>query len=161
MKRFPKQLLIGLLLGSLAFAGAGLDSPQTIPPFGLHVEGAAKGTKLDGVVSIEFYSQGQCPSPNEDLVCADAIVTLRLRQGNTNELKMFVGELTDVLFASPAAVQTAITGTLGTQVALAFFPGKTVTLTLKNVTEFGRIDVASGVTTGSTFILANVQIAAS
>jgi hypothetical protein len=154
MKRFPKKLLIGLFLGSLAFAGTGLDSPQGDPPFGLKVQGDAKGTKLDGVVSIEFFNSFDCSFDNS-LTCSEAKIVLRLRQGNTNQLQMFVGDLAEVQKGSPNAVQTAITDALGTQVTEAFF-GQTLTVKLKNVTEFGKIEDGLSI-----FILANVQIAVS
>jgi hypothetical protein len=161
MKRYLKNLFIWLFLGSLAFAGTGLEQRPGEPPFGLKVQGDAKGTKLDGVISIEFYNCGPDPSPEPKGTLCDARIALRLRQGNTAALQMFFGDLTDVIASSPAAVQTAIEDTLEQQVVAAFFPGQNLTTTLKNVTEYGRIEVSTDFTPPSIFVLADVQIAVS
>jgi hypothetical protein len=155
--KYLKNLFIWLFLGSLAFAGTGLEQGPGEPPFGLKIQGDAKGTKLEGVISIEFYN---CAGTPVGTVC-DARIALRLRQGNTSALKMFFGDLTDVIASSPTAVQTAIEDTLEQQVVDAFFPGQNLTTTLKNVTEYGRIDVNTTSTPVSIFVLADVQIAVS
>ena len=158
MKWYLKSPFVWLLLASLAFASGGsVEQPPGEPPFGLKIQGDTKGTKLDGVISIEFYD---CAATTAGTVC-DARTVLRLRQGTTNALKMFFGETEDILASSPLAVQTAITNSLQAQVVNAFFPGQNLTTKLKNVTNFGSLTVATTDLTpaGSIFILADVQIA--
>jgi hypothetical protein len=140
----------------MAFAGTGLEQPPGQPPFGLKVQGAAKGTKLDGVISIEFYS---CEATTVGTVC-DARIFLRLRQGNTAQVQRFFGELTNVLASSPSAVQDAITDALATQVVDAFFPGQSLGLTLKDITNYVRLDVNTTTTPASIFVLADIVLAA-
>jgi len=152
IKRYANSLFVWLFLCSLpmVWAGGDAEQPPGVPPFGLKVEGETKGTKLDGVIFIEFYD---CIPGDAGTIC-NATIALRLRQGNSGDLQIFIADVEGVNSSSPLAVQTAITQELETQIIDSFFPGESLTTHLKNITQFAKITVGSSI-----FVMADVQIA--
>lgn len=150
-----KVLAIGLFLASMVFAKS--EQPPGEPPFGLAVQGDAKGTKLSGALFAEFHTcdfDGKC----------QARVVLRLRRSNTTAFATFYGDTTSAAPINPAnvaAAQQAIINLMSPQVIAAFFGGDpSLTIKLKSVTEFGELGVSpTDLTGGSQFILTDLQIA--
>ena|SRR5687767_13714274 len=112
-----KVLAIGLFLASMVFAKS--EQPPGEPPFGLAVQGDAKGTKLSGVLFAEFHTcdfGGSC----------QARVVLRLRRSNTTAFATFYGDTggsPSINPANVAAAQQAIIKLMSPQVIGAFFGG--------------------------------------
>ena len=166
MNRFSKHVLIWLFLGTLAFA-EGLDTGSGVPPFGLHVEGAAKGTKLNGSLFAEIYNCVPSPLPKT----CEARIVLRLRKGNTNQVETFYGEASGIHPSIPSEVQDDIIAAMAPQVIDRFFGNNNGIFTddplldirLRSVTEFGAafVDETDLTPEGSQFILTDLQITVS
>jgi len=161
MKHTIKMLAIGLFLASLVFAKS--EQPPGQPPFGLAVQGDAKGTKLSGALFAEFHD---C---NLTTGLCEARVVLRLRKGNSSDFDTFYDDTTGIDPANPGAAQQAIITLLAPQVIDRFFGNNNGIFTddptnlqikLKSVTEFGELGVSStDLTAGSQFVLTDVVIA--
>jgi hypothetical protein len=158
MKSVTKYILLLLLAGgTMVFAGGGLECGDCgAPPHGIGLVGNATGTKLDGVITIEFYN---LVTTGTGAGNADARLVLRLRKGKT--FAVFYGETHVSDFTNPAVVQTAITNTMTQAVLTEFFDGANLAVKLKSLDQFGELDTvgATDVTTRSVFILANVELA--
>src|SRR5687767_9331929 len=103
MIHFSRNLVILLFFGTLTLAFAGMfDSPNDGPPNGLHIEGAAKGTKLNGSLFTEILAP--CVSGGPGITLCDARSVLRLRKGDTTDLEMFYGEVFGVNINIPSEV---------------------------------------------------------
>jgi hypothetical protein len=150
-------LLLMLVGGAMVFAGGGLECDSCgAPPHGIGLVGNATGTKLDGVITIEFYN---IDTTDPVLAPADARLVLRLRKGKT--FAVFYGETHLSNYTSPSIVQTAITDTMRQAVLDEFFNGANLTVKLKSIDEFGELDTvgSTALTDRSVFILANVELA--
>ena len=154
MKSLMKSVLLLLLAsGALVFAGGGLECPTCgQPPHGIGLEGNATGTKLNGVIMIEFYDIQSNAS-------ADARIVLRLRKGK--DFAVFYDETPVSDYTNPSAVQTEITNELTPEILARFFNSAALTIKVKSMQEFGELDtvVATDLTARSVFILANVELA--
>jgi hypothetical protein len=91
MKLFGKTLKVGLMvfsalmmLSTVSFAGSGSpDSPPGAPPYGVKMEGAAKGTKLYGILSIAYSGNDTCNiPPYGEQPCTYGKMTLQLQRAN-------------------------------------------------------------------------------
>ena len=96
-------IFVVTLFGSLSFAGSGSpDTPPGVPPYGVATQSDAAGTKLTGVISIEYgYGGYECPGA----LCYDSRILLRLKKGP--QLETFYAD--GALPADPALQQGAIT----------------------------------------------------
>ena len=148
MGRVAKTITIGLaVLGTVlllsipqAFAAkASFDQPPGEPPYGLAVQGDRGGTKLYGVIELDYnlYS---------DAIHADVMAVVRLRKGN--DVKVFYsGLLPGLDIRDPKIIQTAVTNALELQILGGFFPGETgLCIWFKSASEDGRSSLS-----GSTF----------
>jgi hypothetical protein len=157
-----KVLAIGLFLASMVFAKS--ESPPGEPPFGLAVQGDAKGTKLSGALFAEFHDCIDNPNSDGLQICAARFV-LRLRRTNANDFGVFYGDTGGVRTIEPAnagAAQQAIINLMSPQVIGAFFGGNSsLQIKLKSVTEFGELGVSFTDLTpgGSQFVLTDLQVA--
>jgi hypothetical protein len=161
MKSLLKITLAGLFVTTLVFAKS--EQPPGEPPFGLAVQGDAKGTKLTGALFAEFYN---CDGGTG--LCAARII-LRLRRSNATEFDIFFAQASGLDPANPGATQQDIIELMGPQVIDRFFGNNDGNVTndptnlaikLKNVTEFGELGVATLLTpTGSQFVLTDLVIA--
>jgi len=156
-----KVVAIGLFLASMVFAKS--ETPPGEPPFGLSVQGDAKGTKLSGVLFAEFHDCIDNPNGNGLQICAGRFV-LRLRKTNANDFAVFyadTGRLRTIEPENPRTAQAAVIALLEPAVINFFFPGNTsLHIKTKSVTEFGEFDVRGTDLTGfSKFILTDVQVA--
>lgn len=123
-------IFVVTLFGSLSFAGSGSpDTPPGVPPYGVATQSDAAGTKLTGVISIEYgYGAYAC----EGTFCYDSRILVRLKKGN--QLKTFYAE--GALPADPALQQGKITDLLKDKILGEFFGGKALTITLTTLGEF-------------------------
>lgn len=146
MKTFTKTILIFLavlftagLYGSAAFAVTSLEKPPGEPPHGLAISEDAAGTKLYGVLIIEFYDYD-----TQFDVAGGARVVIRLRQGNILQtfFKHVAGPLNGII-SNPAFIQETIQGEIAPDILSEFFPGEDLTLTVKNMEEFDDVDANS------------------
>jgi len=163
-------LTLGSVLAfqSVAIAACGNPSGNPSGPPGLLVSANATGTKLYGVVAIEFYPHGGV---------LDAKVWMRLRKGST--LNLFSGQIRGISSLSPAEIQSALvdaadpaTGiTISQQISDAYFQGLKTNIAVKNIDNYMETDFLSlidqptctslGMSTCLPFIvLADVELAA-
>jgi hypothetical protein len=160
MKSATKYILLLLLAGgTMVFAGGGLECGDCgAPPHGIGLVGNATGTKLDGVITIEFYNIVTTGSLAGQ---ADTRLVLRLRKGKT--FAVFYDETSVSDYTNPAIVQAAITGTMTQPILDEFFSGAQLTVRLKSIDSFGQLDTGLlGTTVPSTrsvFVLANLELA--
>ncbi|MHC4277980.1 MAG: hypothetical protein ACYSTI_11770 [Planctomycetota bacterium] len=163
MKYLSKTTIICLavlfattLLSSVALGGA-FEEPEGEGP-GLKTEGEAGGTKLNGVVYIEFfnllrkwaYDDASCNPINlidgeEIEIAADVRSVLRLRKGSS-EFATFYAELSGLNLLDPALIQDEIIGVFRCDILQAFFGvppaecgGSILELRLRNLNEFGEV----------------------
>ena len=165
-----KVVAIGLFLASMVFAKS--EQPPGEPPFGLAVQGDAKGTKLSGALFAEFH---HCiPDVNLRPLCQARIV-LRLRkgtaQGVTPDFDIFYGDtggLASMPLDNVAATQQLIINLMAPQVIDHFFGNAnfiytddpSLTIKLKSVTEYGFIPgTATDLTNASQIVLTDLQVA--
>ena len=99
-----KVLAIGLCLASMVFAKS--DTPPGEPPFGMAIQGDAKGTKLSGVLFAEFHDCIDNPNGNGLLSCAGRFV-LRLRKTNANDFAIFYADTGRARTIEPENPRTA------------------------------------------------------
>jgi hypothetical protein len=148
------------------------------PPYGLKVEGDAAGTKLYGVIEVEYFGDpgGALPDGGN---CAHVQAVARLRKGNG--LKTFYADADRISYFAPASLrcgsmlsvtnpallQEAIIGAFrdlvvgGTSTNPGFFPADpSLNLYLRGVSDLGvsKVDVP-GVGTTNIFNLLDVEIA--
>ena len=134
-------IFVVTLFGSLSFAGSGSpDTPPGVPPYGVATQSDAAGTKLTGVISIEYgYGGYECPGA----LCYDSRILLRLKKGP--QLVTFYAD--GALPANPISQQAMITDLLKGKILDAFFGGKALTITLTTLGEFkfvpGTVECAS------------------
>jgi len=136
--------LAASLVSSVAFA-ASANKPPGDPPYGLHVEGAAKGTKLIGVLYVQLYDDPDQP------VCVgfnSLNAYVRLRQGadsSTFATGTLVGCFSE---ANRDTTQNAILEALRDEVIDYYFCNgygtdepcyTSLDLVLKDVTDYGSI----------------------
>jgi hypothetical protein len=165
MKSIVKYLLIVILGGgAMVFADGGFSCPTCgQPPNGIGIDGKAQGTKLDGVLSIEFYNKVFHPETltTPAHTSADGRFVLRLKKGS--DFAMFYTEADIADTGDPTVVQAVITDNLEDDVLARFFPDKIgLTIKLKAIDQFGALNTATTVpfpSTSSTFILSNIQLA--
>ena len=144
-------LFLFLAAAPFVFAGGGLEEPPGEPPHGVAVQSDAPGTKLNGVLFIEFYDI-------QANFSASGRFILRLRKGK--DFEVFYGEAFVTDFTSPSIVQTAVTNVLKQVVLDRFFNGADLTVKVKALEEFGELTTPTSIsTTLSTFILADVVLA--
>jgi hypothetical protein len=124
-------IFVVTIFGSLSFAGSGSpDTPPGVPPYGVAIQSDAAGTKLSGVISIEYgYGGYSCG----DTLCYDSRILVRLKKGK--ETRTFYAEA-DALPADPALQQGVITNLLKGKILNEFFGGKELTITLTSLGEF-------------------------
>jgi hypothetical protein len=156
-----KVLAIGLFVASLVFAKS--EVPPGEPPFGLAVQGDAKGTKLSGVLFAEFHDCIDNPNNDGLQICAARFV-LRLRKTNANDFGVFYGDTgrqRTIEPANPRTAQAAVIALMEPAVIQFFSPGNTsLHIKTKSVTEFGELPVSpTDLTPVSQFILTDVQVA--
>jgi hypothetical protein len=146
MRNIKKVALILFMIVfscSLAYGGSG--SPQVsdtgTPPNGMAYGSAAAGTKLTGVICIEYYNVSfNTDDPFDDT--ADAKIVLRLRKGSV--LKVLYGTADAVLFNNIASNQMAIAAAMGPQILEVFFNNdQNLKVVLKSAEEFAQVDVFS------------------
>jgi len=169
MKSVTKYLLLLLLGGgAMVFASGGLECDSCgEPPHGIGLVGNATGTKLNGIISIEFYN---IVLTGPDAGNANARLVLRLRKGN-KDFAMFYGETSVDDLTNPSEVQNAVIAELSPQVIDRFLGNNdgnfnndgVHTVKIKSMEEFGELivnpTVLIGGSTLSTFVLSNVEIA--
>jgi hypothetical protein len=163
-----KVLAIGLFLASMVFAKS--EQQPGEPPFGMAVQGDAKGTKLSGALFAEFHNcipDGNVPPR----ILCQARIVLRLRKGSTNEFATFYGDtggLASIPLENVAAAQQLVINLMAPQVIDHFFGNAnfiytddpSLTIKLKSVTEYGFIDgTATDLTDNSQIVLTDLQIA--
>ncbi len=114
--------LVGLIVGmsgiERAQAAASFERPSGDPPFGQMVHGEAKGTKLIGIMTVEFtdYEAG------EDDFAGGARVVLRLRQGS--QLGTFFSVVNGPInLNDPLSSPQIIINSLGQKIVSLFSPG--------------------------------------
>jgi hypothetical protein len=123
-------VFIVMIFGSLLYAGCGdPDTPPGVPPYGVAIQSDAAGTKLTGVISIEY---GAGPTTREGMFYYKSRILLRLKKGN--EVKTFYAE--GDLPSDPVFQQAVITELLKDKILGAFFGGKALTITLTTLGEF-------------------------
>lgn len=154
-----------------AFGSSGQRPEDATPPYGLKIEGDAKGTKLNGAIMVEYYNIHKAfekvvpiPDPANPLNCrgvvsgglccgsgmdltAMARVVLRLRQGSTgkNIFTYFADVGPISLSGDPADIQMAIQDDIELKNAILedFFnvTDGSMTVVLRGISEFGVIDI--------------------
>lgn len=140
--------LRALVLGLTAFAAAAAVGPHATgksfeepgagePPFGVAVQSAAAGTKLEGVVYVKLFDFGaQQPDGS---VPAQAEVVVRVRKGNSLATFQAVTAVANAL--DPGVVQEALETAIVPQVIDELFGGNaSLGVAVKSVTEFGQVD---------------------
>jgi hypothetical protein len=146
MKFFTKAIVIFLavfftagLYGSAAFAVTSLEKPPGEPPHGVAIQDDAAGTKLYGVLVIEFYNYD-----TQFDIAGGARVVLRLRQGNILQtfFKHVPGPLEGII-SNPGFIQETIQNQIAPDILNEFFPGEDLTITVKNMEEFDDVDANS------------------
>jgi len=166
-----KVVAIGLCLASMVFAKS--EQPPGEPPFGMAVQGDAKGTKLSGALFAEFHHCNVVVVNETPRLFCQARIVLRLRKGTTTAFQMFYGDTGGLASMNPdnvGATQQAIINLMAPQVIDRFFGNNNdiftddpaMTIKLKTVTEFGELGVSPTDLTpapGSQFILTDLQIA--
>lgn len=173
MKSIVKYLLIVVLgAGAMVFADGGLACPTCgQPPNGIGLDGNAQGTKLEGVIFIEFYDLVFHPETVTIPIIpahssAEGRFVLRLRKGSDFEVFYTEAEVADI--SDPALVQNVIMAshdfvnntTLQSAVLARFFGRTDLTVKLKNIDQFGRINTPTTVpTTQSIFNVSNLVLA--
>ena len=139
MSRLNKLLILALTVllafsfaATATFAASG-NQPPGDPPYGLKLEGAAKGTKLIGVLYVELSDFGTCGG----YTALNA--TIRLRQGS--EIVAFTtGPLTGCYtLATEDETQDVIIEALSGDVLDYFFPGEDLNIVVKDVSEWSQI----------------------
>ena len=117
------------LLGSRGFAV--WEQPPGSAPFGAAISSDAPGTKLNGVISMEFYGV-------HSGTLADGVrVDLRLSKGSQAP-KVFFANIAPsggLDFGSPTLIQTTILTTLQSDIRSAFGFPTTSTVKLKSLDE--------------------------
>ena len=117
-----------------AFAAkASFDQPPGDPPYGLATQGDRGGTKLYGVITLEYNLLSETN--------ANVWAVVRLRKGN--ELKVFysgkLGNTLGIDFQDPKIIQLAVTNALEPQILGAFFPGETgLCVWFKSAAEYAK-----------------------
>lgn len=137
-------LILGTVLAMppVAIAGSGNPSGNPSGPPGLVISPYAQGTKLYGVIAIEFYPHGGL---------LDAKVWLRLSKGSS--LNLFTGQIRNINSTSPAVIQSALMDAvnLGTgvtilqQISDTFFQGLKTNIAVKNVDNYVESDFLSSI----------------
>jgi hypothetical protein len=113
----------------------------------------AAGTKIIGVLCIEYYNQHI--DVNNGTLYGDAKIVARLRKGS--DLKVLYGEAYRVNLDNVPSNQASITAVMKPKVLEAFFTGQTgLDVTLKSVEEYGDIDVNVN---NVTYVVFDVQLA--
>lgn len=123
-----------------AFAAkASFDQPPGEPPYGLAVQGDRGGTKLYGVIELD-YNLFSDPS------FADVWAVVRLRKGN--DVKVFYsGLLPGLDIRDPKIIQDAVTNALASQILGGFFPGETgLCIWFKSASEYARSSLSGSST---------------
>lgn len=130
----------------------GAERPPGEPPYGLAVHGDAAGTKLYGVLYIEY-------SNFSGTRFADARIVVRLRM--SNRLEMFYAEAQAVEISSMSANQQYIMAAISPHVLRAFFPGQTsLAISVKNVSEFIQTDAIDNFNQRfCTHVMADIEVA--
>ncbi len=118
-------LLAIALTCSLAYAGSG--APQQAdagdPPYGMAYQSDAAGTKLNGVICIEYYNVDIPGDPGNPLnSTANAKIVLRLQKGSGDPVLLY-GTAEDVLINDIIVNQLAVTAAMESQIIDAFFGG--------------------------------------
>jgi hypothetical protein len=143
------------------------DRPTEDPPFGLKIEGAAKGKNHIGVISGEYYNFNKAYELVDD-VCdsgsviqtADVRALVRLRQGNQTSLQTLYGEKTEAAIdVDLADMQDEIIDLMECQVLNAFFNAGLPTnddgtcvsppplqVVLKDADQFGELNTDTALT---------------
>jgi len=169
MKTLMRALFLVLLGSFIVFASGGLNCGLNCdgePPNGIGIDGSASGSKLSGVLSLEFYNFGLDPNPPFTPL-ADVRYILRLAKNtgtNTVTLTMF-GQVFDV--ENPdnvTAVQQQISPSIAEQVLNNFFEGNMLLeVKVKSVTQFsgtqGAVTTALTGTDGSEFRVMDIVLA--
>ena len=158
-------------------SGQGGDN-EGAPPYGLKVQGDAAGTKLYGVIEVEYFGDLGNPLPG-DGSCANVQAVARLRKGK--DLKTFYADAGSIFrfappsilcgsmlrITNPALLQDAIIGAFrdlvigGTYASPGFFPADpSLNLYLRGVSDLGvsKVD-PPGTGTTNIFNLLDVEIA--
>ena len=138
MNRIQKRLILGLTVflamsfaGISAFAASG-NQPPGEPPYGLKIEGGAKGIKLIGVLYVELSSPSGC-----GYTVLNA--TVRLRKG-ADSAAFTTGPLSGCYtLATEGDTQDAILAALSDEVIDYFFPGEDVDIVVKDVSESEQV----------------------
>ena len=138
------MILLAIALSfSLAYAGSGAPalSEGGQPPYGMAYQSDAAGTKLNGVICIEYYNV-VIPGGNPQNSTADAKIVLRLQKGSGEPI-LFYGTATGVPFNDIAENQLAVTDAMESQIINAYFGGDPdLIVTLKSAKQFAQIDVS-------------------
>ena len=153
----------------MAATGSSGERPEdATPPYGLKVEGDAKGTKLNGSIMVEYYGidkdfqkvvpigspfplncrgevvDGLCCGGTPDIT-AKARVVLRLRQGSEGKnLYTYFADVGEIpLTGDPADIQMAIQSNVDLKNAILedFFDvtDGSMTVALRSISEFGVV----------------------
>ncbi len=144
LKNIGMVLLVIAFTCSLAYGGSG--APQQAdtgdPPHGMAYQSDAAGTKLNGVICIEYYNV-EIPGGNPLNSIADAKIVLRLQKGSGDPVLLY-GTAEGVLINDIALNQAEITEAMAPQVIDAFFGGDTdLTVSLKSAKQFAQVDVVT------------------
>jgi len=165
MRRFARKVMVGLAVLSAmalmvipqAFAGfkSSLDQPPGEPPKGLATQGDAGGTKLYGVITIEYFNIQTDRDANYRVIA-------RMRKNNDAET-FYVPGGNDVVFVDDSGeIQRRITPLLSGQLLARFFPkDRNLCTILKNISEIVRTpnDVLNNY--GLIFDVADIEVAVS
>lgn len=162
--------ILMLVCSPVLFAGGatGERPEDASPPYGLKVEGDAKGTKLNGSIMVEYYNIDKafqkvvpvglpfpinCRGIVEDGLCcggtadvtAMARVVLRLRQGSEGKnLYTYFADVGEIpLTGDPVDIQMAIQNNLDLKNSILedFFDvtDGSMTVVLRTISEFGVV----------------------
>ncbi len=161
MKIFGVGLTVFLAVMSLSavsFAGSG--SPEVssgAPPYGIAMQGDAKGTKLYGTISIEYIGftsdTAVCPSAS----CAEnSKVVLQLQTANANLINTFYQNI-PYLPLDAAAQATALLSAFKSQILQTFFGGdQSLNIVLVSLGEFQLVPSAN---TDPNYMMASLTLA--
>ncbi len=79
--RIALVLVCAIALASAKAYAGGADTPRGDPPFGVAFMSDARGTKLNGVISIELTDPAVLPPPESSPIASAVRAILRLRHG--------------------------------------------------------------------------------
>jgi hypothetical protein len=142
MKNIGMILLVIAFTCSLAYGGSGSPSSSQSgqPPYGMAYQSDAAGTKLNGVICIEYYNV-EIPGGNPINSIADAKIVLRLQKGSGDPVLLY-GTAYDVLINDIIVNQMAVTAAMAPQIIDVFFGGDdSLTVSLKSAKQFSQVDV--------------------